>query len=96
MAATLLSPDACAALSHQLPLWAIVDGKLTRQWTFANFSEAWGFMSRVALLAEAMNHHPNWSNVYATVTIQLHTHDLGGLSTLDRALAEAIDRITPA
>ncbi|NDD45971.1 MAG: 4a-hydroxytetrahydrobiopterin dehydratase, partial [Synechococcaceae bacterium WB9_4xB_025] len=46
--------------------------------------------------AEAMNHHPNWSNVYATVTIQLHTHDLGGLSSLDRALAEAIDRITPA
>jgi len=47
----------------------------------------------VALLAEAMNHHPDWSNVYATVTIRLHTHDLGGLSSLDRTLAQAIDRL---
>ena len=52
-------------------------------------------MTQVALLAESMNHHPNWSNVYGQVTIRLTTHDLSGLSTLDIALAEAIDRLEP-
>jgi len=93
MPATLLSPEERAALSTELPLWAVVDGQLERRWQFRDFNEAWGFMSRVALLAEAMNHHPDWSNVYATVTIRLHTHDLGGLSSLDRTLAQAIDRL---
>jgi 4a-hydroxytetrahydrobiopterin dehydratase len=93
MPATLLSPEEREALSRELPLWAVVDGKLERRWQFRDFNEAWGFMSRVALLAEAMNHHPDWSNVYAMVTIRLHTHDLGGLSNLDRTLAQAIDRL---
>jgi len=93
MPATLLSPEERAALRTELPLWAVVDGQLERRWQFRDFNEAWGFMSRVALLAEAMNHHPDWSNVYATVTIRLQTHDLGGLSSLDRTLAQAIDRL---
>jgi len=96
MAATLLSSEERDDLLRLLPTWSLVDGQLHRQWRFADFSEAWGFMSRVALLAESMNHHPDWSNVYATVTIRLHTHDLGGLSSLDRQLAQAIERLTLA
>ena len=57
--------------------------------------EAFGFMSRVALLAESRNHHPNWSNVYNRVSIELTTHDLGGLSNLDTELAIAIDTLLP-
>tara|TARA_B100001094_G_scaffold219884_1_gene213926 strand:- start:335 stop:559 length:225 start_codon:yes stop_codon:yes gene_type:complete len=69
--------------------------KLRRDFQFRDFVEAFGFMSQVALLAEARNHHPNWSNVYNRVTIELTTHDLGGLSTLDTELAIAIDRLLP-
>ena len=58
---------------------------------FRNFSEAWGFMSRVALLAEKQDHHPEWSNVWNRVEITLSTHDAGGLSARDVALAQAID-----
>ena len=66
---------------------------LHRELRFADFSEAFGFMSRVALAAEAMGHHPNWSNVWNRVTIDLVTHDLGGVSSLDRTLAERINAI---
>ena len=93
MPATRLSSEELTQLREHLPQWRIVDGQLQRQWRFRDFNEAWGFMSRVALLAEAMHHHPDWSNVYATVTIGLHTHDLGGLSNLDRELAIAIDQL---
>lgn len=93
MAATLLNPDAIQTLSETLPDWQVVNGHLERRWQFSSFVEAWGFMSQVALIAQAMNHHPNWSNVYGTVTIQLSTHDLGGLSTLDLALAEQINQL---
>jgi 4a-hydroxytetrahydrobiopterin dehydratase len=58
-----------------------------------NFVEAFGFMTQVALIAEKMNHHPEWHNVYRTVEIHLTTHDVGGLSELDFALAQQIDRI---
>ena len=72
--------------------WEERDGKLTREFTFADFSEAWGFMSRVALLADKADHHPNWSNVWNKVTIELTTHSAGSTVTdKDRALAEAID-----
>ena len=71
--------------------WAIVDGKLHRELTFANFSEAFAFMARVALLAEKMDHHPEWSNVWNRVEILLTTHDAGGLSQRDVDMAEAID-----
>lgn len=68
---------------------------IRRAFRFADFSAAWGFMSRVALLAERMDHHPEWSNVYNRVEILLTTHDAGGLSEKDVALAEAIDRLVP-
>lgn len=93
MAATLLSPSECEALSQQLPGWQLKEGMLHRELRFADFSEAFGFMSRVALAAEAMGHHPNWSNVWNRVTIDLVTHDLGGVSSLDRNLAERINAI---
>ena len=64
---------------------------ITKRFVFRNFSEAFGFMTRVALAAEKMDHHPDWSNVYKTVDIALSTHDAGGLTTLDVALAKAIE-----
>jgi len=66
---------------------------ITRQFAFANFVEAFGFMSRVALIAEKMDHHPEWFNVYRTVEITLSTHDAGGLTGNDIALAREIDRL---
>ena len=93
MAATLLSPDELQNIHQTLPRWQLVNGQLERRFQFSNFVGAWGFMTQVALIAEAMNHHPDWSNVYANVTIRLSTHDLGGISTLDLTLAEAIDRL---
>ena len=76
--------------------WSEVSGRdaITRKFTFKNFSEAFGFMSRVALAAEKMDHHPEWSNVYKTVEVTLSTHDAGGLTELDVKLAEAMDKIT--
>ena len=93
MAATLLSPDELQNIHQTLPPWQLVNGQLERRFQFSNFVGAWGFMTQVASIAEAMNHHPDWSNVYANVTIRLSTHDLGGISTLDLTLAEAIDRL---
>ena len=93
MAAHLLSATECDALLAQRPHWSVQQGKLHRDLQFADFSEAFGFMSRVALAAEAMGHHPNWSNVWNRVTIDLVTHDLGGVSSLDRTLAERINAI---
>lgn len=66
---------------------------LRKIWKFASFSEAWGFMSRVALVAEKMNHHPEWSNVYNVVDVTLTTHACDGLSRLDLDLARRMDRI---
>ena len=67
---------------------------LTRDFKFKDFSEAFAFITRVALLAQAANHHPEWSNVYNKVTICLTTHDAGGMTARDVALAEAIDKLT--
>lgn len=78
-----------------LPLWSSVsepDG-ITRSFTFGSFVDAFGFMSRVALLAERADHHPEWSNVYNRVEITLTTHDAGGLSARDTALAAQIDAL---
>jgi 4a-hydroxytetrahydrobiopterin dehydratase len=82
-------------LSRTLPGWTLAsEGKaLRREFQFRDFSEAWGFMSRVALLAEKHNHHPDWSNVWNTVRIELSTHDAGGLTANDVRLAQAIDAI---
>ncbi len=83
------------ALGRDLPSWAMASGRdaLVRRWKFADFSAAWGFMSRVALLAETQDHHPEWSNVYSRVEIVLTTHDAGGLSARDVRLARAIDAL---
>lgn len=75
-------------------MWQEQDNQLVREFTFADFSEAFAFMTRVALLAEKMDHHPWWSNVYNKVTIKLSTHDAGNVVTgKDRKLAEAIDQL---
>lgn len=73
--------------------WAVVDGKLRRELRFSDFSEAWAFMSRVALLAEKRNHHPDWSNSWNTVTIELVSHDTGAITDRDRTLAEEISAL---
>ena len=89
----LLGQEERDELQAALPQWQLSDDRLKRQWEFKDFSEAFAFMTRVALLAEAMQHHPNWSNVYNRVTIELTTHDLGGLSDRDAQLARAIDAL---
>lgn len=77
---------------RRIPRWSLADGRLRREWRFPDFSRAFAFMTRVALLAEKADHHPDWSNGYGRVTIELVTHDAGGLTALDFDLAEAIDR----
>jgi 4a-hydroxytetrahydrobiopterin dehydratase len=86
-----LSPQARATLPAELPLWTLAGEHLKRSFKFADFVEAFGFMARVALLAERADHHPEWSNVYNRVEIALTTHDAGGLSERDVALARQID-----
>ena len=82
-----------AGLAATLPAWRLVEGRdaITRSFRFKDFSEAWGFMARVALLAEAQGHHPEWFNVWNRVEITLSTHDASGLSARDVRLAQAID-----
>ncbi len=75
-------------------MWKQVDDKLTRTIEFDDFVSAFGFMTKVAIIAEKMNHHPNWSNSYNKVTFELSTHDVGGKVTeRDRSLASAIDKL---
>lgn len=75
--------------------WKEVNNRLTNTFKFKDFSEAFGFMTRVALVAESMNHHPTWTNTWNTVSFELSTHDAGDKVTdLDRKLADAIDRLT--
>lgn len=71
--------------------WAEVGGKLHREFSFADFSEAFGFMARVALLAERADHHPDWSNSWSSVVIDLVSHDAGGITDRDRELATKIN-----
>jgi 4a-hydroxytetrahydrobiopterin dehydratase len=71
--------------------WELKDGKLQKSFKFSNFIEAFGFMTRIALEAEKINHHPEWSNVYNTVTVKLSTHDTGGITDYDIKLANIID-----
>jgi|TARA_B100000214_G_scaffold66820_1_gene44402 4a-hydroxytetrahydrobiopterin dehydratase len=89
--AALLSLQEREDLRNTLTHWELSNDRLRRQWQFKDFSEAFAFMTRVAMLAETKQHHPNWSNVYNRVTIELTTHDLGGLSDLDAELARSID-----
>jgi 4a-hydroxytetrahydrobiopterin dehydratase len=90
-----LEDAARTRLAEELPGWSMAEGRdaLRRSFRFRDFSEAWGFMARVALLAEAQDHHPEWSNVWNRVEILLTTHDAGGLSARDLRLARAIDTL---
>ncbi len=89
----LLSTEAVDAAVSRLNGWRVVDGALQREFTLTDFVEAFGFMTRVALLAERANHHPEWSNVYKRVTIRLSTHESGGITERDTALAAEIDAL---
>jgi 4a-hydroxytetrahydrobiopterin dehydratase len=75
--------------------WQRTEGRdaITKRFVFGDFNEAFGWMTRIALVAEHMNHHPEWFNVYKTVDVTLTTHDVGGLSNLDVALASKMDRM---
>ena len=76
-----------------LPNWREEDGKLCLSLRFKDFSAAWGFMSQVALLAERLNHHPEWFNVYNRVDVALVTHDAGGITDKDVTLAKCINQL---
>jgi 4a-hydroxytetrahydrobiopterin dehydratase len=97
MAIAQLTPAERDAALASLPHWTRADDGLaiTRTIRFADFAEAFGFMARVAIVAEKADHHPEWFNVYNRVEIRLTTHDAGGLSTRDVALAQAIDTFVP-
>ena len=90
-----LSPEERATALDRLGEWDVDDARdgITRQFIFKDFSEAFAFMTRVALLAEVQDHHPEWSNVYKTVTVTLTTHDTRGLSDLDLKLAAKMDQL---
>ena len=90
-----LDDDARAAAIESLSEWDYDDARdaLTRRFLFADFSEAFAFMTRVAMLAEAQDHHPEWANVWNRVDITLTTHDAAGLSARDVRMAEAIDAL---
>ncbi|MEP1207061.1 MAG: 4a-hydroxytetrahydrobiopterin dehydratase [Rhizobiaceae bacterium] len=92
MADKLSASEISDALS-QLTEWHMVEGRsaITRTFVFKNFIEAFGFMASAALVSEKMNHHPEWSNVYKTVTVTLTTHSADGLTELDIKLAAAMD-----
>ena len=89
-----LSPEEREAALGELEGWSEAEGRdaIVRKFQFANFNEAFGFMSRIALEAERMNHHPEWFNVYNRVEVTLTTHDCGGLSDLDVTLAKFMDK----
>ena len=95
MARTKLSDDEVQARLAAHPRWSLEDGKLHRALAFADFVQAFGFMAQVALAAERLDHHPEWRNVYGRVVIDLTTHDAGGLTPRDFALAAVIDRLAP-
>ena len=95
MATRLTDSERTQALS-ELSKWSLIDGRdaIIRQFKFKNFNEAFAFMASVALQAEKMDHHPEWSNIYNRVDVILITHDCDGLSALDIKLARFMDKIT--
>jgi 4a-hydroxytetrahydrobiopterin dehydratase len=93
MATPRLDADEISTGLTALPGWTLVDGKLHREYQLADFVAAFSFMTAVALVAERMNHHPEWSNVWNTVRIDLTTHDANGITAKDFALAAAMERL---
>ena len=88
-----LAADEIQSRLEKLDGWTLRDGKLHRGFRFADFGEAMGFMTRAALVAEKLDHHPEWSNVYDRVSVDLTTHDANGLTELDFTLARAMNDI---
>ena len=88
-----LSEAELARAIAELPGWSLAAGKLHREYRFADFNTAFGFMTRVALEAERMDHHPDWSNVWNRVVVDLTTHDSGGITASDVELAKKMDEI---
>ncbi|HTT47632.1 MAG TPA: 4a-hydroxytetrahydrobiopterin dehydratase [Pseudolabrys sp.] len=90
-----LSAEARKMALAKLPGWSEAAGRdaITKKFVFKDFNQAFGFMTRAALVAEKMDHHPEWFNVYKTVEVTLATHDAGGVTERDIALAEAMDRL---
>jgi 4a-hydroxytetrahydrobiopterin dehydratase len=96
--ASLLSSDERLGLATDLAQWSIVPNRdaITRSYQFKDFKEAFAFMTQCALMAEQMNHHPEWFNVWNRVEVTLSTHDAGGLTQLDLDLARSMDRYANA
>ena len=94
MAATKLTDAEINTRLEGLSGWTVENEKLHKELQFDSFVEAFGFMASVALIAESMNHHPEWFNVYNRVTVDLATHDAGGISALDFELAKKIDALS--
>ncbi len=95
MAITALNEMQIAEALNACPQWQLSDNQLCRQLVFRDFSEAFGFLSQIALIAERMNHHPEIRNCYREVELRLSTHDANGISERDFALAAAIDALLP-
>ncbi len=88
-----LTPEQISAALSNLPGWTVENGKLHRQYKFADFIHAFGFMATAAIAIEKMNHHPEWCNVWNRVTVDLTTHDAGGISQMDVDLAGTLEAL---
>ena len=89
----LLQEEELKELIVKIPNWKLIDNYIEREFNFNNFIEAFSFMTKIALICEKYNHHPNWENVYSKVIIKLSTHDLGGITNLDQTIATEINQI---
>ena len=90
----LLAAEELELFLRDLPEWSVAGDLLTRTYQFADFVRAFTFMSAVAMHCERLNHHPEWSNVYGRVEVRLTTHDLGGVTSLDTALARIMEELS--
>ena len=89
----LLQNEELKELVAKIPGWGIFSNHIEREFNFGDFIEAFSFMTKIALICEKHNHHPNWENVYSKVIIKLNTHDLGGITNMDQTLASEINKI---
>ncbi len=91
-----LDDDQISAALADVPGWTVQEGKLHREFRFRDFNQAFGFMTRAALHAESMDHHPEWFNVYSRVVVDLVTHDADGITLLDLSLATKMNEVAAA